>query len=466
MLFDEYLILALLPAGRLINMDLILRGGIIIDPSCNQEGPMEILIRNGRVEALAPSLGLLELPVLELSGKLVLPGLIDMHVHLREPGQEHKETVATGVAAAVAGGFTAVACMPNTSPAVDSRETVAYIKERAARAGLARVYPIGALTVGLQGEELSAMEALAEEGVKGFSDDGRPVSHSMLMLRGMQFARRLGLPVISHCEDLSLAAGGVVHAGTTGNRLALPLIPSVAETAAVARDLLLQQESGAALHLAHISSRMSVSLMAWAREAGIQFSAEVTPHHLLLTESAVEGYNANAKMNPPLRQEEDRQALCEALSNGLIDVVATDHAPHHAEEKKRDFLDAPFGVSGLETAFPLLFTHLVETGMMPLSRLVECFSTVPARLLGVPGGTLVPGVPADLVVVDPGTKKLVQKENFYSMGKNTPFQGWSLQGYPVLTMVDGDIKMCRGKIKGISNNFIPVMQQVLKEGRL
>ncbi len=447
-------------------MDLVLRGGILHDPSCNREGPMEILIRNGRVEALSPSLGPVDTPVLELAGKLVLPGLIDMHVHLREPGQEKKETIATGCAAAVAGGFTAVACMPNTSPPVDRKETVAYIKERAARADLARVYPIGALTAGLQGQELSAMTELAAAGVRGFSDDGRPVADSTLMLRALQFARVLGLPVISHCEDLSLAAGGVVHAGATGYRLGLPVIHAAAETAAVARDLLLQQEGCGYLHLAHISSRLSVSLLAWAKEAGIQFSAEVTPHHLLLTETAVDGFNTSAKMNPPLREEGDRAALCEALRNGLIDVIATDHAPHHAAEKEKDFISAPFGVSGLETAFPLLFTHLVETGIIPLSCLVDCLSTAPARILGVAGGTLAPGAPADLVVVDPRAEKQVQNEKFYSRGKNTPFHGWKLRGFPVLTLVEGDIKMCRGEVKGMSDAFIPMLESIFKEGRL
>ncbi len=447
-------------------MDLLLRGGIIIDPSCRREGPMELLIQSGRVAALAPSLGPVDVPVLELAGKIVLPGLIDLHVHLREPGEEHKETIATGLAAAVAGGFTAVACMPNTSPPVDSRETVAYIRERAARADLARVYPLGAITAGQRGRELAPMAELAEAGVKGFSDDGRPVPDSMLMLRALQSARALGLPVLSHCEDLSLAAGGVAHGGGTAARLGLPGIPAAAEAVAVARDLLLQQESGGLLHLAHISSRLSVSLLAWAREAGIRFSAEVTPHHLLLTEQAIEGFNTNAKMNPPLRQEEDRQALCEALCSGLIDLVATDHAPHHQKEKEKDFMTAPFGVSGLETAFPLLFTHLVERGVLSLYRLVEAFSTAPARVLGVAGGTLAPGAAADLVVIDPLHRKKVQKENFFSLGKNTPFQDWELQGYPVLTMVGGDVKMCRGEVKSCSSNFLPVWQGVLKEGRL
>ena len=447
-------------------MDLLLRGATLCDPSSTREGPQEMLIRNGMIEGIAPSLGAVDVPILELGGKFVLPGLIDMHVHLREPGSEEKETIATGCAAAVAGGFTAVACMPNTTPPVDCKETLAFVRERAARADLARVYPIGALTVGLQGKELSAMTELAAAGVKGFSDDGRPVSDSALMLRAMQFARLLGLPVLSHSEDLSLAAGGVVHNGPTGHRLGLPVISAASEAVAVIRDLLLQQEGGGHLHLAHLSSRLSVSLLQWAKEAGINCTAEVTPHHLTLTETAINGYNTATKMNPPLREDADRTALQDAVRSGLIDVIATDHAPHHASEKERDYLSAPFGVSGLETAFPLLFSRLVETEFIPLSRLVTCLSTAPARILEVPGGTLAPGSVADLVVVDPLAEWKVEKEKLYTQGKNTPFDGWKLRGIPVLTVVGGDIKMCRGEVKGMSDAFIPVLETVLKEGRL
>lgn len=448
-------------------MDLLLRGGVLHDPSsCQQGQEVELLIRNGRVEAISHSIGPVDLPVLDLSGKLLLPGMIDMHVHLREPGGEHKETIASGSAAAVAGGFTGVACMPNTSPAADSRETLMYIKEQAARADLAHVYPIAAITKGLKGQELTPMEELAAAGARGFSDDGRPVTDSALMLRALQFARVLGLPVLSHAEDLSLAAAGVVHAGATGSRLGLPVIPAAAETVTVARDLLLQQQAGASLHLLHLSSRLSVSLLAWARNEGIDCTAEVTPHHLLLTETAVDNYNTDAKMNPPLRGESDRAALQEALKSGLIDVIATDHAPHHVMEKKQAYLNAPFGVSGLETALPLLFSYLVETKMIALSRLVDSLSATPARILGVPGGTLAPGSIADLVVVDPRSEQQVHKEKFYSKGRNTPFEGWKIRGIPVLTLVQGDIKMCRGEVKGVSPGFNIVVETALREGKL
>lgn len=310
------------------------------------------------------------------------------------------------------------------------------------------------------------MEELAAEGVKGFSDDGRPVPDSALMLQALQVARTLGLPILSHAEDLSLTGEGVVHAGSVACRLGLPGIPSTSEAVVVARDLLLQPEGGGSLHLQHLSSSLSVFLLAWAKERGINCTAEVTPHHLLLTETAVESYNTDAKMNPPLREEGDRLSLLNALKDGIIDNIATDHAPHHANEKNRDFTDAPFGVSGLETAFSLLYTNLVKPGIVPLARLVECFSAVPARILGVPGGTLAPGSAADLVVVDPRQELQLNKEKLYSRGRNTPFDGWQVQVIPVLTVVGGDIKMCRGEVKGVSGAFNNVMEKVFREGRL
>jgi len=441
-------------------MDLLLKGGILFDPVNGWEGPAEILIKGERIEAVSISLGPVEAPVLDLQGKIILPGLVDAHVHLREPGEEGKETIATGCAAAVAGGFTAVACMPNTNPPVDSKEIVSYIKERSRKVGLARVYPLGALTRGQKGLELAPMWELAQEGVRGFSDDGRPLMNSALMLRAMQFALVLGLPVISHCEDLSLSAGGVVHAGAHGYRLGLPVIPAVSEAVMVAREILLQQKVGGKLHLAHISARESVSLLRWARASGINLTAEVTPHHLLLTEEAVGDFNTSAKMNPPLRAAADREALLEALQEGLIEIIATDHAPHRPQEKEVDFLSAPFGVTGLETAFPLLWTKIVEQGILSLSELVKCLSTAPANLLGVPGGNLAPGAPADLVAIEPHREHTLDAGRFYSRGQNTPFKGWRLKGFPVLTMVGGDIKMWEGKVKGFSRDF-PALERLL-----
>lgn len=434
-------------------MALLIKGGILHDPVNDWEGPAEILIKGNKVEAVALSLGPVEVPSLELPGKIILPGLIDVHTHLREPGGEKKETIASGVAAAVAGGFTAVACMANTDPPADNKTVVRFIKERARQADLARVYPVGALTRGLAGRELAPLWELAQEGVRAFSDDGRPLMNSALMLRAMQFALVLGLPVISHCEDLYLSGSGVVHDGPCGYRTGLPVSPAIAETVMLAREVLLQQKVGGKLHLAHVSARESVALLRWARESGIKFTAEATPHHLLLTEEAVSLFDTDAKMNPPLRTPGDGDALLQALQEGLVEIIATDHAPHSPQEKETDFLNAPFGVIGLETAFPLLWTKLVEQGLLSLAELVRCLSTAPAKLLGVPGGELSPGSPADLVVIDPRKEYTVDADKFYSQGQNTPFKGWHLKGVPVLTMVGGDIKMWDGKVKGCSPDF-------------
>ncbi len=445
-------------------MELLFRGGILYDPAAGWAGPAEILIKGDRVEAVAGSLGKVDLPVIDLRGKIVLPGLVDMHAHLREPGEEGKETIADGCAAAVAGGFTSLACMPNTYPPADNKTVVSYIRERARRTGLARVYPVGAISKGLEGKELSNMWELASEGVKGFSDDGRPVMDGGLMLRAMQFASSLQLPIISHCEDLSIAEDGVVHAGPTGYQMGLPVIRPAAEAAMIARDLLLQEEVGGKLHLAHISSQKSVAMLKWAAERGVPFTAEVTPHHLFLTEEAAKEFFSDAKMNPPLREIEDQKALQKALQKDLIGVVATDHAPHRPQDKENDFLSAPFGVVGLETALPLVITRLLCQELISWERVVEILSLTPARILNIPGGTLAPGSAADLVVIDPQEERPVEKENFYSRGRNTPFQGWVLKGFPILTMVGGDIKMLAGKVKGFSPDFPALINEsLLKE---
>jgi len=445
-------------------MDLLLKGGVLHDPENGWEGPAEVLIRGNKIEAVSLSLGPVDVPFWDLQGKIILPGLVDMHVHLREPGNEGKETIATGCAAAVAGGVTSIACMPNTDPPADNKEIICYIKERAKRADLAKVYPIGAITRGIKGKEIAPMWEMAQEGAKGFSDDGNPVSDSGVMLRAMQYALNLGLPVISHCEDLSLAAGGVVHAGNHGYRLGLPVISPASEAVMVARDLLLQKEIKGKLHLAHLSAKESVELLRWAKGAGISVSAEATPHHLLLTEEAVGNFKTEAKMNPPLRTSADREALQRALKEGFIGVIATDHAPHRLQEKEDDFLSAPFGVIGLETAFPLLWTKMVEEGLLTVSELVDRFSSAPARLLDIPAGSLKPGAPADIVVVDPQAEQVVSGERFFSRSRNTPFEGWRLKGYPVMTMVDGDIKMWQGKVKGFSEDF-PEIKSILQTRR-
>lgn len=442
-------------------MDLLLKGAVLVDPAGGWDGAAEILIKGDKVEAVAVSLGAVDVPCLDLTGKTIIPGLIDMHVHLREPGGERKETIATGCAAAVAGGITSLASMPNTLPSVDNKVVVAFVKERARRAALARVYPIGALTRGQEGRVLAPMLEMAKEGAVAFSDDGRPVTDSSVMLRAMQTVFPLDLPVISHCEELSLSTGGVVHAGRVGYRMGVPVISANSEAIMVAREILLQQEVGGKVHLAHLSTRQSVDLLKTAKERGATgISAEVTPHHLLLTEEAVENFDADAKMNPPLRTADDRNSLLEALQKGYIDCIATDHAPHRPEEKE-DFINAPFGVVGLETALPLLWTRLVEKGLLTPAGLVTAFSTAPARILNIPGGTLVPGSPADLCVFDPRHEFVVETNNFFSLGKNTPFKGWRLKGLPFLTMVGGDIKMWKGRVKGFSADFTPELGKSL-----
>ncbi len=436
--------------------------GYLCDPGAGWEDRATILIRDGKVEAIFPDEApdISDLPVLDLQDHLILPGLVDMHVHFREPGGEYKETIASGSAAAVAGGFTSVACMPNTSPPLDNAAQISYVLKKARLADLARVYPVGAVTLGQQGENLADHEAMAEAGAVAFSDDGRPIMNSRLMADVLKKGSALGRPIIDHCEDLTLSAGGVVYEGATGRCLGVPMVSRAAESVQVARDLVLQRATGGTLHLAHLSTRESVELFCRAREAGQDVSAEVTPHPLLLTEEAVKVCAADAKMNPPLGDAEDRSALQDALVQGLLDIVATDHAPHHQEEKGRSLLEAPFGVVGLETSFALLYTFLVKKGLLTLEALVRAMSLHPARRLNIPGGTLSPGAPADLVVVDPQRNWSVDQRAFFSLGKNTPFQGWKLCGSPVMTMVNGDMKMFRGRVKGVSADFPPLAEMI------
>ncbi len=442
-------------------MDFLIRG-YLCDPAAGWDNEADILIRNGYVEAVFPkgSPNIADVLVLDFGQHLLLPGLVDIHVHFREPGGEHKETIASGSAAAVAGGFTSVVCMPNTSPTLDNAALITYVKESALKAGLARVYPVGAVTLGQQGEEMTDMEQLALAGAVAFSDDGRPIMNSNFMLEALNKSRELDRLLIAHCEDLSLSAGGVVYGGKSAQRLGLPVVSKAAEPAMLARDLVLLQESGGMLHIAHLSTRKSTELLRLARKAGAFVSAEVTPHHLLLTDEAVETCASDAKMNPPLGSRDDLLALQDALFQGYIDMVATDHAPHSPKEKGHNLLKAPFGVVGLETSFSLLFSSLVDKGHMTLPELVRVMSTNPARRLGIPGGTLVPGSPADLVVVDCHREWTVDKSKFYSQGENTPFQGWSLRGQPVMTMVGGEIKMVNGKVKGISSDF-PCLEEII-----
>jgi dihydroorotase len=365
--------------------------------------------------------------------------LIDMHVHLRQPGREDKETIASGTMAAARGGFTAVCCMPNTDPVNDTRSVTEFILDTAKREGAVQVYPVGAITKGLKGEELAEIGELSEAGCVAISDDGRPVMNAELMRRAMEYATMFDLPVIQHSEDLHLSGRGVVHEGFVSTELGLRGIPSASEAAMVARDLLLAELTGARLHIAHVSAAESVRLIREAKTRGVQVSCETTPHHITLTEEAVRGFNTNAKMNPPLRSEADRQALLDGLRDGTIDVIATDHAPHTVQEKEQEFDPAPCGVIGLETALAVTLTTLVASGVLSLSGAIAKLSSEPARILKLPKGQIAEGADADLTIIDPTREWEVDAGAFASKSRNTPFHGWRLKGQTVATFVAGKI---------------------------
>jgi dihydroorotase len=400
----------------------------------------DVYLTDGKVAAVGSNIvgeeGTLVIPA---AGKVVAPGLIDLHVHLREPGQEDQETVATGAMAAAAGGFTAVCAMPNTDPVVDNQGTVGFIVSQAQRAAKARVYPIGAISLGQRGEKLAEFGELVGAGAVAVSDDGKPVMSSHLMRTALEYARTFGIPVADHCEDLALAEGGAMHEGIVATRLGLKGIPAAAEEIMVARDIILAELTGGHVHLCHMSTRGSVELIRRGKERGIRVTAEATPHHFTLTHEACEGYNTNAKMNPPLREGADRDAIRQGLRDGTLDVIASDHAPHHYDAKEREFDDAPNGILGLETALGLAISELVETGLMSLSDLLLRMSTQPARIFNLPGGSLGVGAPADVVMFDPKARWTVDPSRFHSRSRNTPFGGRSLTGRAEVTIVRGRV---------------------------
>jgi len=420
--------------------NLLLKGGRVVDPVNQVDAVRDLLIEDGRIAAVAESVVAEDgVETLDVAGKIVAPGFIDMHVHLREPGFEYKETIATGTAAAAAGGFTGVACMPNTDPVNDRRTVTEYILDRAAAAGPVRVFPIGAVSIGQEGKALTEIGDLVDAGCVALSDDGYPVASSQLMRKALEYTTMFDIPVIDHCEDTSMTAGAVMHEGAVQAVLGLRGWPAAAEEIIVARDILLAEATGGHVHLAHLSTRGSMRLVREAKRRGLPVTSEVMTHHFVLTDEEVRSFDSNTKMNPPLRSEDDRQALIEAIGDGTVDVVATDHAPHHRDEKLREFDHAPFGIVGLETAIPLACTHLVHAGVVDVTRLVDLMAVQPARILRVEGGDLGAGSPAHVTVLDLELEQAVDVESFRSKSRNTPFGGAELRGWPVLTVVGGQI---------------------------
>jgi dihydroorotase len=421
-------------------MSLLIKNGHVVDPASSTDAVQDVLIANGRVERVGHDLPReAATTVLDATGKIVCPGFIDIHVHLREPGYEYKETVASGTRAAAAGGFTAVCCMANTQPVNDNRSITDYIRAKAAVEGAVRVYPIGAVTRGLAGEELAELAELAEAGCVAFSDDGKCVMNAALYRRAMEYTLPFGAPVISHAEDHQLSRGTSMNEGVVSTELGVPGAPAAAEDIMVARDILLAELTGAHVHIAHLSTAGAVRLVRDAKARGVRVTAEVTPHHLLLTEEAVRTFDANAKMNPPLRSKRDTEVLLEALIDGTIDCIATDHAPHAGSEKEGEFDRAAFGIVGLETAVGLMLDRLVRPGALPLATLISRLSRDPARLLGLPGGSLAPGAPADVTILDPAAEWTVDPARFASRSRNTPFGGWAVTGRPWKTIVGGGV---------------------------
>lgn len=420
-----------------MNTTIVLQHGRVIDPVNSRDAIGDVWIRDGKIIAVESAVPA-EAEVHDLRGKWIVPGLIDMHVHLREPGQEYKEDIASGTRAAAAGGFTAVACMPNTSPVNDCASVTRYILERA-QGCTARVYPVGAISKGSKGESLAEFGEMRRAGIVAVTDDGLPVADSQMMRRAMEYAKSHKLLVMSHSEESSLSRNGCMNESLTATRLGLRGIPAAAESIMVYREAALAELTGAHVHIAHVSTRESLAVIAMAKQRGVKLTAETAPHYFTLTDEAVVGYDTHAKMNPPLRSEEDRQAIRAALGDGTLDAIATDHAPHSVLEKELEFNEASNGIVGLETALSLSLA-LVREGVISESRLVELMSVSPARILGVQGGSLGVGDIADITVIDPDAQYVFSAANSFSKGKNSPFMGWDLQGRAVMTLVGGIVR--------------------------
>jgi len=421
----------------------LLKGGRVVDPANGRDGTFDVLIDGDRIAHVGRDLAVDGARVVAMpSGLVVCLGLIDMHVHLREPGQEHKETVATWTAAAVAGGFSAVACMPNTSPVNDNAGVTGYILAKAAEANLARVYPIGAVSRGQNGEQLADIAELKAAGCVALTDDGRPVATAMLMRRALEYSSMFDMPVIEHCEEQTLKGDGVAHEGFHASALGLRGIPGECESIMALRDISLAELTRASVHIAHMSARQTLDAVRYGKSRGVRVTCEVTPHHFVLTDEMLQApiaYDTNVKMNPPLREAADRDAMLAGIRDGSVDVIATDHAPHHADEKNVEFDRSPFGITGLETAVSLCFDRLLHTGVVSLPRLIELLSVNPARILRVPGGSLGDGAPADISILAPDMNVTVAAAAMRSKSKNTPFDGWTLRGGVAATVVGGRV---------------------------
>jgi len=416
---------------------LLIKNGRVIDPASATDMLADILVRDGVIAAAGANIDAPGVEIFDATGLIVAPGFIDMHVHLREPGFEHAETIETGARAAAAGGFTSICCMPNTLPVNDNATVTSYIVERARKFAVTNVFPIGAITKNSAGEELSAIGSMKAAGVVAISDDGRPVMNARVMRRAMEFARSFDLPVIDHCEDLNLSAGGDMHEGYESVRLGLRGIPASSEDVMVARDILLAEATGARFHVAHISTHNAMAMVAYAKKHGLPVTCETTPHHFALTDSQMLPYDSNFKMKPPLRTACDAGAVVDGIVAGAVDAIATDHAPHPGSEKMQEFEKCPFGIIGLETALGLALEHLVHTGKISLTRLVALLTTGPARVLRLDRGTLRVGVPADVTIFSTDLEWTYDVNQSFSKSRNSPFDGHTFRGGPMATIVDG-----------------------------
>jgi dihydroorotase len=425
---------------------LLIKNGRVVDPAANLDAVRDVLVENGKIKNVGANLRAPGAKIIDAKGLLVLPGLIDMHTHLRDPGRPDKETIASGTRAAALGGFTTVCCMPNTEPPIDNAAVVKYVRDKGKTEGVVNVFPIGAITKGLKGESLSEMGLMLEEGAIAFSDDGNCVMRSDVMRRALEYARQFGIPIISHSEDKELSSGGVMNESAVSTAIGLPGIPALSEEIMVARDIMLAKKYGR-VHIAHVSTAGSVNLIRRAKKEGSAVTCETCPHYFSLTEEAVRCYDPNTKVNPPLRSKNDLKAVIKGLQDGTIDVIATDHAPHNIEEKNIEFNSASFGMIGLETALGLAMTMLVESKTLTLKEVINKMTVIPAKILGLSGkGTLKPGADGDVTIIDPRAEWVVEAEKFASRSRNTPFNGWQLKGKILYTIVSGKIIVKDGKL--------------------